>query len=339
MSVQDVKSAFARVAQDKRIDQKEVDEIYLAAGTVSRDEQAEIDRSVRSAQYKDMMDRPTRNKFDMLSGQATQYRAQAAVANSDVADRRTGLMAETESMLKAGVATRSFGGTVLPEEVKSVVREALQNGATAYDVVELKSDPVFSAEHGDPELGLDGKFNPYAQEQNAVDSVTFSHTELTPARFEKDMNTVQTFNIIDGYSGGTNGEATFKQVTQKGAGNVTTRYDEATWSDTFARGEDGATHASNFAILSDGTIHAIPASRRTSDEPWRILTTASLGRGKLMLFNGHLEVEGGVVTSIGLSGRLCKLRDRGEAKFIDPIPLLKAWGFKLAPGLTVRDEG
>ena len=82
----------------------------------------------------------------------------------------------------------------------------------------------------------------------------------------------------------------------------------------------------------------VPASRRTSAEPWRILTTASLGRDKQMLVNGHLHMENGVVTYVGMSGRLCKQQDKG-AKFVDPIALIKAWGFKTAPGLSVTNEG
>ena len=58
-----------------------------------------------------------------------------------------------------------------------------------------------------------------------------------------------------------------------------------------------------------------------------------------MLFNGHLHMEKGVVTYVGMSGRLCKLQEKGEAKFVDPVKLLEAWGFKMAPGLKVTNEG
>ena len=124
----------------------------------------------------------------------------------------------------------------------------------------------------------------------------------------------------------------------KGNGRITELYDEASWPDTMARAQGGQKYASNFAILADGSFHAVPASRRTAAEPWRILTTASLGRDKQMLFNGHLHMENGVVTYVGMSGRLCKLQEKGT-KFVDPIELLKAWGFKMSPGLTVTNEG
>ena len=65
-----------------------------------------------------------------------------------------------------------------------------------------------------------------------------------------------------------------------------------------------------------------------------ILTTASLARGKQMMFNGHLHMDEGVVTYVGLSGRLGKNNDN----VIDAVEVLKAWGFKLAPGLTVTQE-
>jgi hypothetical protein len=83
----------------------------------------------------------------------------------------------------------------------------------------------------------------------------------------------------------------------------------------------------------------VPASRRSGADPGRILTTASLGRGQQMLMNGHLNMQAGVVTYVGMSGRLCKLAEKGDAKFVDPIELLKAWGFKTAPGLKVTNEG
>jgi hypothetical protein len=219
--------------------------------------------------------------------------------------------------------------------VKKVVNEALKGGAIAYDVRELKPDPVYDTSHGDPEMTLDGKFNPYSQESNARDSLAFSHTELTPEKIQHDMSTSQTFNVITGVK---NNEATYEKVTMKGSGNITELYDEANHSDTFARGRGGQKYASNFAILADGSIHAVPAARRSKADPGLILTTASLARGKQMLFNGHIHMEKGVVTYVGLSGRLCKLQEEGT-KFVDPIALIKAWGFPMAPGLKVTNEG
>jgi hypothetical protein len=84
-------------------------------------------------------------------------------------------------------------------------------------------------------------------------------------------------------------------------------------------------------------VHAVPASRRSKGDPGLILTTASLARGKQMLFNGHIHMDKGVVTYVGMSGRLGKQAEDGM-KFADPIEIIKAWGFKTAPGLKVTQE-
>lgn len=131
--------------------------------------------------------------------------------------------------------------------------------------------------------------------------------------------------------------ADFEKVTTKGNGRITELYDEAHWPDTLARGPGGQKYASNFAILADGSVHAVPASHRSKGDPGLILTTASLGRGKQMLFNGHLHMENGVVNYVGMSGRLGKLKEDGT-KFADPVAILKAWGFQVTPGLTVTQE-
>jgi hypothetical protein len=204
----------------------------------------------------------------------------------------------------------------------------------------MKADPVYDTTHGEPEMTLDGKFNPYAQDQKATGSMAFSHTELTPAKVKADLETAQSVNVLKGYKT-VNGNrvAEYERQTLKGNGRITDLYDEASWPDTMARAPGGQKYASNFAILADGSLHCVPASRRSAAEPWRILTTASLARGKQMLFNGHLHMENGVVTYVGMSGRLCKLQSRGEATFVDPVELIKAWGFEVAPGLKVTQEG
>ena len=106
----------------------------------------------------------------------------------------------------------------------------------------------------------------------------------------------------------------------------------AAWASPVAR--DGVVYVGTV----DGSFHAVPASRRSDANPGLILTTASLARGKQMLFNGHIHMEKGVVTYVGLSGRLCKLQQDGT-RFVDPIALLKAWGFQTSPGLKVTNEG
>ena len=58
-------------------------------------------------------------------------------------------------------------GLELPDAVKNAVNTMLKSGAIAYDVRELKPDPVYDTSHGEPELTVEGKFNPYSQESNA----------------------------------------------------------------------------------------------------------------------------------------------------------------------------
>ena len=122
-----------------------------------------------------------------------------------------------------------------------------------------------------------------------------------------------------------------------GTGNIAASYDDGMHEDLYARGQSGQKWANNFAILSDGSIHALPAARR--DEDGRvILTNPALARGKRVLFMGHLDVRGGVVQNVEMSGRLSRLAGKGDQKFIDPIAVLQAWGFEMSPSLTSSAE-
>jgi hypothetical protein len=337
MAVKDVKQAFARVAQDRKIDAKDVDSILSAAGNISADEQKTMKEE--ASKFAGIMDPDAKRKLQTKLGEIDGLRSQALSNNKQIQLVATSLSAETQSILKPGVATKSFGGSKVPDAVKTAVNDMLKNGATAYDVRELKADPIYDTSHGEPEMTIEGKYNPYSQEANATDSLAFSHTELTPEKIAFDMNTPQKLAVIKGYEGsGQSAVAKFETVTIKGNGKITELYDEANWPQTMARGPNGQKYASNFAILGDGSIHCVPASRRSNGNPNLILTTASLARGKQMLFNGHLHMENGVVTYVGMSGRLCKQQADG-AKFVNPVDILKAWGFQLAPGLKVTNEG
>jgi hypothetical protein len=337
MAVADVKNAFRVAAQDRKIDAKEVDTILTSAGSISVEEaqamKAEADK------FAGQMDPAAASKLRTKLGEISQVRSYATNMNRRVEIDQVALSAEVKSLHTAGKATKTFGGSAIPEEVKKVMRDALAGGSVAYDVRELKADPIYDTSHGEGHITAEGKYNPYSQSQPAVDSMTFGNTELTPKKIADDMNTAQTFNVLKGYrTEGNNQVAEFEKKTMKGNGRITELYDEASWPDTHARAQGGQKYASNFAVLADGSIHAVPASRRSMGAPNQILTTASLAREKQMVFNGHLHMENGVVTYVGMSGRLCKQQDKG-AKFVDPIQLLKAWGFKLAPGLAVTNEG
>jgi hypothetical protein len=334
MSVSDVKGAFQRVTTDRKIDVKDVDTILESAGSISKEEQKAI--KAEADKFAGMMEPAAKKKLQTKLGEIDSLRRDAAEVNRDVKASAAKLSSEAGKLLTVGTATKSFGGSPIPDAVKNAVNNQLENGATAYDVRELKPDPVYDTSHGEPELTVEGKFNPYSQESNAADSLAFKHTELTPAKFAEDMNTVQTFNVITGVK---DNRATYEKVSMKGSGNITELYDEASHSDSFARGPGGQKYASNFAILADGSLHAVPAARRSKADPGLILTTASLARGKQMLFNGHIHMEKGVVTYVGMSGRLCKQQEKEGMKFVDPVEIIKAWGFPTAPGLKVTNEG
>ena len=104
------------------------------------------------------------------------------------------------------------------------------------------------------------------------------------------------------------------------------------------RTSSGNKWANNCAILSDGSFHCLPAVRRHEANGGLILTNPALSRGHQMMWNGHIRVSQGVVTYIGTSGRIARRAAQGKDRFIDPVPLLKAWGFEIAEGLRVVSE-
>ena len=339
MSVRDVKGSFTQVAQDKKIDARDVDRVLQSPGNISRDEERALREGAQ--EFDAMMDPDGRDKLSARLGEVSQLRVRAGQINGNIEARKPRLDADITQRLSENAPTTTFGGTPLPEAVKTVMREQFAAGAVAYDVLEMNPDPVYDASHGEPVMTIEGKFNPYAQDQYAADSMAFDHTELTPEKIQQDISTTQTWQELEGYTQDSNKRriATFRTVTGKPTGRITELYDEASWADTMARGRGGQKYASNFAILADGSVHAVPASRRSSADPRRILTNASLARGRQMAFNGHLHLDdSGTVTYVGRSGRLGKLEERGEAKFLDPLAVLRAWGFKIAPGLTVTQE-
>jgi hypothetical protein len=268
--------------------------------------------------------------------------------NAAVEYRRPALEAEEQAMLRTGVQTRSFGGTAIPEKVKQTLNAMLAAGASVYDVAELDSS-IGRDDHDATAWAASGKWTPYPQEIEGNGPMAFSYTELTPEKIEKDMTTERAQKVLVGYESKTittrQGKTTswqepkYETRTMKGTGNITAHYDETGHPEPYALGQQGQKFASNFAILADGSFHAIPAMRRTPDYPNLILTNPSLARGKRMLFNGHIEMRGGVVTSIGMSGRLQKLAADGDAKVVDAVKLLEAWGFKMSPNLKVHMEG
>lgn len=350
MPVSDVRQTRARVTADRALDIDDAKAVLAAAGkSVSPEELVEVAKTlVPRGQYAMSTDATT-----FLQGEVRQLQelqSQATEQNAMVSARAPRLQAEEELIRKPGVTSTSFGGSVVPERVKQVLSAMMAAGATAYDVAELDTS-IGRDDHDATQWALSGKWTPYPQEIEGNGPMAFSHTELTPEKIRQDMETERDQMVLVGYEQKTittrQGKTTswqepkYEARRMKGTGNITATYDETSHPEPYALGQ-GPAHpkfSSNFAILADGSFHALPAMRRTPDQPNLILTNPSLARGKRMLFNGHIEMRGGVVTSIGLSGRLQKLVADGDAKIVDAVKLLEAWGFKVAPGLQVHMEG
>ena len=351
MPVNDITSARTQRTADRKLDLEDAKAVVAAAGkSVSPAELAEIAATlVARGQYEVAPDAGKWLKSETATLKGMQ--AEAKRQNAIVKQRAPALAAEEAAMLKEGVATKSYGGSAIPEGVKKVLNAQLGRGAIAYDVAEL--DPnIGKDDHDATQWAVSGKWTPYPQEVAANGPLAFAYTELTPQKIADDMNTERDQKVLVGYDTKTvtvrSGKSTtwqepkYETKKMKGTGNIVEHYDEVGHPEPYAlapASEGFCKYSANFAILADGSFHAVPAMRRTPDEPDLILTNPSLARGKRFLFNGHITMSGGVVTSIGLSGRLQKLAADGDAKLVDPVPLLEAWGFKMAPGLKVGFEG
>jgi len=248
----------------------------------------------------------------------------AALAHGEVRARTSGLPAEEAEVVASGT---SFGGTAVPEAVTALLTEARLQGAVAYDVAETDEDG-------------DSIWSPYPATTPPEGNMSFEYTEVTPDKLAADAaDTGVEYNAIIGEEeavtpwGQKYRRARYESRTG-GTGHILAHYDEVYHDDIYARGGQGQKWANNVAILSDGSIHCLPAARR-SEQQDLILTNPHLSRGLRVLFNGHLDVRGGVVEGVEMSGRLSKLAARGKAVFIDPIPLLEAWGFEIDPGLSL----
>lgn len=228
------------------------------------------------------------------------------------------LLPASAKTLKDG---KTYGGTEIPDAVKELVAKAKLNGAVLYDVSE------------------ENPYTHYPATAPAEENMAFSYTEITPKALADDMaltgpqvkmTGTETLKNSDG--------STYENVTygsmNGGTGSISANYDEAWHENLYARGYSGDKWANNFAILSDGSIHCLPAARRSVLHDV-ILTNPALSRGQQMMFNGHLDVQHGVVVGVEMSGVLAKRAAKGKDSFIDPIALLKAWGFQLAPDLHV----
>lgn len=257
-----------------------------------------------------------------------------------------------EDSLTALADGKTYAGSELPASVKRVVAIAKLNGASAYDVTATNAEG-------------EGIYTHYPSITPATENMTFAWTEVTPASLAADLADTGEHLRVSGSArvdlGGAEPVTVARYTTMTGGtGSIEAAYDEAfhpviplTSADKdqlgypadldldavrMARSSSGHRWASNCAILSDGTIHCLPAVRRHSAHPGLILTNPALARGQQILWNGHIRVQAGKVVYIGTSGGISKRAAKGKEIFINPIPLLRAWGFEMAPGLTITSE-
>ena len=351
MGVRDVKGTIARVTVDRTVDLQDAKAIVDAAGKRMSDGELTAMVEDLNAGIRGDVFELTDEAYTYLNkniGSVAQLKQQVTRRNAMVERRAELLEVQERARLDPTRATESLAGTEIPAAVKDAMRAALDAGAEPYDVSTLRAPE--RDESADGGWKVEGVFTPYPQDIEATGTMRFSNTEITPQKLKEDMETVQTFKQFTGtrtetYTDPRTGKtdelqvAEYEEVTRRGTGNVLSHYDHASHSELDARGPSGQKWANNYAILSDGSLHALPAMRRTEDQPGLILTNPSLARGQRLMFNGHITIRAGVVTDIGMSGRLQKLAAKGEHKFANPIPILKAWGFEIAPGLQLRFEG
>jgi hypothetical protein len=308
-----VNSKLEQVTQDGELSADDVDALFEACGnTVSKSEMLAIRDATEST------------RFDVTPDALDRALERATYANL--------LPAEASELEDKG----AYGGNTVPAKVKALLAKARLNGAAAFDVRETDSDG-------------EGVWNPYPTTTPPTENMTFQYTLITPQGLAADLaNTTVEYNAITGVEEVTENGQTYKQVTYErrkgGTGRIQAQYDEAYHPDIFARGSYNQKWANNCAFLSDGTIHCLPAARRSEAQDL-ILTNPHLSRCSeypefaddchTLMYLGHITAQAGVITSVEISGRLSKEIARGKINGVDPISLFEAWGFGLAPGLDI----
>jgi hypothetical protein len=309
-----VEDKVADVTADGELSAADVDELFAAAGN-------------------------TVNKLEMLAIRdaldATTYKVAAD------AKPRALALATTANLLGAEarelVAKGGYGGNTVPQAVRELLATARLSGAAAFDVRETDNQG-------------EGIWNPYPTTTPPTENMTFQYTLITPQGLALDLaDTTVEYNAITGVETVTEQGQTFEQVTYEkrkgGTGNIAAQYDEAWHPDIFARGSVNQIWANNCAFLSDGTIHCLPAARRSEAQDL-ILTNPHLSRCSeepgfeddchTLMYMGHITASRGVITSVEVSGRLSKELAKGKINVIDPLALFAAWGFKTSPSLTIQ---
>ncbi len=315
-----VASAVTRVTADGELSAADVDELFDATGnSVSKNEMLIIRDATESADFV-VTD-------DALS------RALDSAYNANLLDHEVEQTADP---------TIGYGGNEIPEAVRALVSQARLNGAVAFDIRDRRGDG-------------EGRWSPYPSTTPPTENMAFDYTVVTPEGLAADVADSQIkYNAIVGtetaeYCDGAGNCQEYERASYEervgGTGNIAAQYDEVYHTDLYARGSGSQKWASNCAFLSDGTIHCLPAARR-SELRDLILTNPHLSRCNnyrgfedschTLLYLGHITARGGVINSVEVSGRVSKRIGSGKANLIDPIALLDAWGFERSPGLQVH---
>ena len=291
---------------------------------------------------------------------ATTYRVEPEAVRVATEFALTRTLFDGEKRVVLGQASRSYGGSAIPAKVRELLVKARLSGAETFDIRE--QDPNATPDEHDN----GGVWSPYPSTAPPIGNMTFVHTEVTPAKLLADLaDKLVTYNSITGTGtknvcDGANNCQDVSTVTYTkrtgGTGNVLAHFDEAgLHEDLMARGEEGQIWANNCAILSDGSLHCIPAARRSVLEDV-ILTNPHLSRCspladqanlspemrtlladscKHLMYMGHVDIRAGVVVGVEISGRLSKRIVRGKNLLIDPVAVLEAWGFQISPNLRI----
>lgn len=332
MSVGDVKNTIRMLTQDGMLDANDVKEAFdSAGGKVNADEMNAIKDAILSA------DNVSINHDSFASGYNTTMEAfneaQGLGARMPILGNQ---LVKTETVEEAkAVRGTSFGGTEIPQAVQDLLANAYENGLEPFDVNDTKRNN----ETGE----VKGVYTNYPSMSAPQGNMAFAHTEVTPQALRDDIEATDLeYNVMTSASelgpGGQRITTIEYEKRTGGTGNISAHYDESGMhSDLFARGRSGQKWANNFAILSDGSIHCLPAARRDGQSNV-ILTNPALARGKRVLYMGHLDVRGGVVQNVEMSGRLCRMAASGDQTFIDPVAVLQAWGFEMSDRLTSAAE-
>lgn len=315
-----VSQALIRLTADGELSASDVDEAFEAAeDNVSMSEMLAIRDAIESTSY------------TVTPEAVDQALNRAYLANL--------LDHEAEQLADPNVG---YGGNQIPASVRALVAQARLNGAVAFDVRDTKSNG-------------EGRWNPYPSTAPPLGNMALDYTVITPDGLAADVADTQvTFNAIVGTETGEscNAYGSCQEIQQAryeqrtgGTGNIAAQYDEVYHPDLMARGSSSQKWASNCAFLSDGTIHCLPAARRSVLRDL-ILTNPHLSRCNevagyadachTLMYLGHITASRGVITSVEVSGRVSKRVGSGKANLIDPIALFDAWGFERSQGLRVH---